>query len=72
MNIAYVNDTAAIRTNPKMAAINSAIEVDITGQVCAFLYGKNMQERAKALINIAHPYYREMLEREAFERFEEF
>ena len=31
----YVNDTAKIRRNPKMVAINSAIEVDITGQVCA-------------------------------------
>ncbi len=140
MNIDYTNDTAVIRTNPKVAAINSAIEVDITGQVCsdsigtyhysgvggqvdfirgaalseggkpiialssttskgdskivsflkkgagvvttrahahyivteygvAFLYGKNMRERAKALINIAHPGHREMLEREAFERF---
>jgi acyl-CoA hydrolase len=140
MNIDYVNDTAVIRTNPKVAAINSAIEVDITGQVCsdsigtyhysgvggqvdfirgaalseggkpiialasttskgdskivpflkqgagvvttrahahyivteygvAFLYGKNMWERAKALINIAHPDHREMLERESFKRF---
>jgi len=140
MNIDYVNDTAVIRTNPKVAAINSAIEVDITGQVCsdsigtyhysgvggqidfirgaalseggkpiialasttskgdskivpflkqgagivttrahahyivteygvAYLYGKNMRERANALIKIAHPNHREMLEREAFERF---
>jgi 4-hydroxybutyrate CoA-transferase len=29
------NDTAAIRKNPKVVAINSAIEVDLTGQVCA-------------------------------------
>src|SRR5690606_15106365 len=35
LNIAYVNDTAVIRTNPKVTAINSAIEVDITGQVCS-------------------------------------
>jgi acyl-CoA hydrolase len=143
MNIDYVNDTAVIRTNPKVAAINSAIEVDITGQVCsdsigtyhysgvggqidfirgaslseggkpiialasttskgdskivsylkkgagivttrahahyivteygvAFLYGKNMRERAKALIQIAHPHHRETLEREAHERFKNF
>jgi acyl-CoA hydrolase len=143
MNIDYVNDSAVVRTNPKVTAINSAIEVDITGQVCAdsigtyhfsgvggqvdfmrgaalseggkpiialasttsrgeskivsflkagagvvttrahahyiiteygvaFLYGKNMRERAKALINIAHPDHREMLEREAFERFKNF
>lgn len=31
----YVNDTAVIRQNPKVTAINSAIEIDITGQVCA-------------------------------------
>lgn len=35
MDIAYVNDTAVIRQNPKMTAINSAIEIDMTGQVCA-------------------------------------
>ena len=29
------NDTATIRKNPKVVAINSAIEVDLTGQVCA-------------------------------------
>jgi acyl-CoA hydrolase len=29
------NDTAIIRQNPKVVAINSAIEVDLTGQVCA-------------------------------------
>ncbi|MDP2136405.1 MAG: acetyl-CoA hydrolase/transferase C-terminal domain-containing protein [Candidatus Didemnitutus sp.] len=29
------NDTAAIRKNPKVVAINSAIEIDLTGQVCA-------------------------------------
>jgi acyl-CoA hydrolase len=34
-DISYVNDTAVIRTNPKVTAINSAIEVDIFGQVCA-------------------------------------
>ena len=35
MDIGYVNDTAVIRRNPKVAAINSAIEIDLTGQVCA-------------------------------------
>jgi acyl-CoA hydrolase len=136
----YVNDTAVIRTNPKVTAINSAIEIDITGQVCsdsigtyhysgvggqmdfirgaalseggkpiialpsttsknesrivsllkpgagvvttrahahyvvteygmAYLYGKNMRQRAKALIEIAHPNHREKLEKAAFDRF---
>ena len=35
LDCAYVNDTAVIRRNPKVTAINSAIEVDLTGQVCA-------------------------------------
>lgn len=35
MNVAFVNDTHIIRKNPKVAAINSAIEIDLTGQVCA-------------------------------------
>jgi acyl-CoA hydrolase len=143
LNIDYVNDTAIIRTNPKVTAINSAIEVDITGQVCsdsigtfhysgvggqmdfvrgaslseggkpiialpsitskgiprivpllnpgagvvttrahahyvvteygtAYLYGKNMRQRAKALIEIAHPNHREALDKAAFERFHNY
>ncbi|MCC5926453.1 MAG: acetyl-CoA hydrolase/transferase family protein [Bacteroidetes bacterium] len=35
LEAAYVNDTAVIRQHPKVTAINSAIEIDITGQVCA-------------------------------------
>src|SRR5699024_8464273 len=31
----YTNDTALIRENPKVTAINSALEIDLTGQVCA-------------------------------------
>lgn len=38
----FVNDTARIRKNPKMIAINSAIEVDLTGQVCADSIGARM------------------------------
>lgn len=143
LNIDYVNDTSVIRTNPKVTAINSAIEVDITGQVCsdsigtyhfsgvggqmdfvrgaalseggkpiialpsitkkgqsriaaflkqgagvvttrahahyvvteygiAYLYGKNLRQRAKALIEIAHPNHREGLEKAAFERFHNY
>jgi acyl-CoA hydrolase len=62
----YVNDTARIRKNPKMVAINSAIEVDLTGQVCAdsigprmysgvggqmdFIRGASLSEGGKAII----------------------
>ncbi len=38
----FVNDTTHIRKNPKMVAINSAIEVDLTGQVCADSIGTKM------------------------------
>jgi acyl-CoA hydrolase len=38
----YTNDVGVISQNPKMVAINSAIEVDVTGQVCADSIGKNM------------------------------
>jgi acyl-CoA hydrolase len=140
LDIAYVNDPRVISQNPKVTAINSAIEIDITGQACsdsigtyqysgiggqmdfirgaAFseggkpiialpsvtnkgvsrivpflkkgagvvttrghihwvvteygkvnLFGKNMEQRAKALIGLAHPDHRDALEKEYFERF---
>jgi acyl-CoA hydrolase len=31
----WTNDTSVIRKNPKVVAINSAIQIDLTGQVCA-------------------------------------
>jgi 4-hydroxybutyrate CoA-transferase len=137
----YVNDPFVIAQNDRMVAINSAIEVDLTGQVCsdsigprlysgvggqvdfiygasrsrdgipiialpsralidgqpaskivamlkpgagvvtsrnhvhyvatelgvADLYGKTIRDRAKALINIAHPDFHDELERRAHE-----
>ncbi len=140
MDVAFVNDSDIIRRNPKVVAINSAIEIDLTGQICADsigafqysgiggqmdfmrgaslseggkpiigmpsttktglsrivpflkqgagvvttrghvhyvateygvvnLYGKNMDQRAKLLISIAHPDHREMLQKAYTERF---
>ncbi|HMQ00100.1 MAG TPA: acetyl-CoA hydrolase/transferase C-terminal domain-containing protein [Cyclobacteriaceae bacterium] len=62
----YVNDTAIIRQNPKVTAVNSAIEIDLTGQVCAdsigfkmysgvggqmdFIRGASLSEGGKAII----------------------
>jgi acyl-CoA hydrolase len=137
---AFTNDTRIIRENPKVTAINSAIEIDLTGQICADtigkfqysgvggqmdfirgaalsengkaiiampsitskgvskivpflkegagvtttrahvhyvvtengivnLFGKNLKQRAKALIKIAHPSVQEMLFEETFNRF---
>lgn len=136
----YTNDPFVVAQNDKMVAINSAIEVDLSGQVCsdsigyriysgfggqvdfirgatrskngkpiialpsvtkngafskivphlkegagvvtsrgdvhyvvteygvAYLHGKSLRERAKALINVAHPDFREELERFATEK----
>ena len=38
----YVNNVSIIQQNKKMVAINSAIEVDVTGQVCADSIGAKM------------------------------
>ncbi len=35
LDTAFVNDTRWIRKNPKVVAINSALEIDLYGQVCA-------------------------------------
>jgi acyl-CoA hydrolase len=140
MDISYVNDPNIISQNPHVTAINSAIEIDLTGQICADsigtyqysgiggqmdfmrgasiseggkpiiaipsitskglsrivpflregagvvttrghvhwvvteygltdLFGKNLRQRAKALINIAHPDHREELEKSCYKRF---
>ncbi len=137
---AYVNDTAVIRKNPKMISINSCLEIDLTGQVCAdsigsyhysgvggqmdfmrgaslseggkpimafnastkkgaskivpflkegagvvttrahvqyvvteygvaYLYGKNLRQRAYELMRIADPAHQEELERSIIKRF---
>ncbi|HEY5692488.1 MAG TPA: acetyl-CoA hydrolase/transferase C-terminal domain-containing protein [Cyclobacteriaceae bacterium] len=136
----YVNDTRIIRSNPNVVAINSALEVDLTGQVCsdsigayhysgvggqmdfirgaslsengkpiialrsttkngqsklvpflkqgagvvttrahvhyviteygvAYLYGKNLHQRALELVKIAHPDHRDELDEEVSKRF---
>ncbi len=41
----------------------------VTEYGIASLHGVCMRERARALINIAHPDHREKLEKAAFERF---
>ena len=35
LDCAYVNSPTVIARNPKVTAINSAVEIDLTGQVCA-------------------------------------
>lgn len=66
LDIEYVNDTKVIRVNPRVVAINSAIEIDITGQICSdsigmyqfsgvggqmdFMRGAALSEGGKAII----------------------
>ncbi|HWW39713.1 acetyl-CoA hydrolase/transferase family protein [Pedobacter sp.] len=66
MDISYANDTSIIRQNPKVTAINSAIELDLTGQVCAdsmgtyqysgiggqmdFIHGASLSQGGKPII----------------------
>lgn len=66
MDISYANDTSIIRQNPKVTAINSAIEIDLTGQICAdsmgtyqysgiggqmdFIHGASLSEGGKPII----------------------
>lgn len=35
LDISYVNNPNVIARNPKVTAINSAVEIDLTGQICA-------------------------------------
>jgi acyl-CoA hydrolase len=44
----------------------------VTEYGVAYLFGKNLRQRARALIDIAHPDDREILERSCFERFRVF
>jgi acyl-CoA hydrolase len=42
LDFSYVNNVDVIRKNPKVTAINSAIEIDLTGQICADSIGNKM------------------------------
>ena len=66
MDVGYTNDPYIISQNPKMTAINSAVQIDLTGQVCAdsigtrfysgvggqidFVYGASLSKGGKAII----------------------
>jgi acyl-CoA hydrolase len=42
LDVAYVNDPGVIMRNPRVTAINSAVEVDVTGQICADSVGSRV------------------------------
>ncbi len=48
------NDTALIRQNPKVVAINSALEVDLTGQVCADSIGHRIYSGIGGQMDFIH------------------
>ena len=74
----FVNNPVVIAKNPQLTSINSAIQIDLTGQVCAdsmghkiysgvggqvdFVLGASFSEHGKSII--AHPEFREELSRE--------
>ncbi|NQW29118.1 MAG: 4-hydroxybutyrate CoA-transferase [Ignavibacteria bacterium] len=69
LDVGYVNNPSVIGRNPRVTAINSAIEVDVTGQVCAdsigtlpysgvggqidFVRGAALSEGGKSIIALA-------------------
>jgi acyl-CoA hydrolase len=48
------NDTALIRQNPKVVAINSALEIDLTGQVCADSIGHRIYSGIGGQMDFIH------------------
>lgn len=42
LDIGYINNPTTIARNPKVVAINSAVEIDLTGQVCADSVGSRI------------------------------
>jgi acyl-CoA hydrolase len=66
MDVAYTNDPFVVAQQPKMTAINSALQIDLTGQVCAdslgtkffsgvggqidFIYGASRSKGGKSII----------------------
>ena len=52
-----------------MTTTRAHVHYVVTEHGVVNLFGKNYQQRAKALIGIAHPNHREALERAAYQRF---
>ena len=55
-----------------MVTTRAHVHYVVTEYGVANLYGKNLRQRARALIEIAHPDQRAELEEKAFERFKRF
>jgi acyl-CoA hydrolase len=61
-----------LKTGAGVTTTRGHIHYVVTEYGVAYLFGKNLRQRAKALIEIAHPDDREMLERSCHERFHRF
>jgi acyl-CoA hydrolase len=53
-DVAYTNDINVICKNPKVTAINSALQVDLTGQVCADSLGTKIYSGAGGQIDFIY------------------
>lgn len=54
LDIGFVNSPSVIAQNPKATAINSAIEIDLTGQICADSIGHKIVSGAGGQIDFMH------------------
>lgn len=54
LDIGIVNSPRVIAQNPKVAAINSAVEIDLTGQVCADSIGSRIISGVGGQIDFMH------------------
>jgi acyl-CoA hydrolase len=60
---------ALLRPGAGVVTTRAHVHYVVTEWGVANLYGRNLRQRARALIEIAHPEHREALERAAAERF---
>jgi 4-hydroxybutyrate CoA-transferase len=60
---------ATLKQGAGVVTTRAHVHYIVTEHGVAYLYGKNLRQRAQALIAIAHPDHRESLERAAYERF---
>jgi acyl-CoA hydrolase len=58
-----------LKPGASVTTTRAHVQYIVTEFGIADLYGKNLRQRAKELIRIAHPTHQEELERLAFERF---
>jgi acyl-CoA hydrolase len=58
-----------LRQGAGVVTTRAHVHYVVTEYGVAFLFGKNLRQRARALIEIAHPQHRENLDRAFFERF---